>query len=191
MCGPPPAPVTGVDVAGDQVEGRAEPVGSWRGYRSGSTAPAWAPGGSSSSANALSVMRARISRPWRASSKTCVYVEGDRDACMAEDAAHLSHVEPRSTIRARKGVAEVVEAQWRPAVAVHPCDPCGALEAPPRNVPVAVRGAAPGREDPVVTRCEPRRLPVGREQPRELRDKRDVTHGGRGLRGTRRAGIPR
>ncbi len=58
-----------------------------------------------------------------------VYVECDGDPCVAEDAADLRDVEPEVDDQvAGERVAQVVEAQRRPAVLVEPGGAGGALE---------------------------------------------------------------
>ena len=58
-----------------------------------------------------------------------VDVERDRDARVAEDPADLGRVEPEVDDQvAGEGVAQVVEAERRPAVVVQPCELCGPSE---------------------------------------------------------------
>jgi hypothetical protein len=102
---------------------------------------------------------------------------------VAEDAADLGYVESEVDDQvAGEGVAQVVEAKWRPAVVVEPGELCGAPERAPADIAMAVGRPAGGRGHPVRAAREPAPLPVCAKQAGELRDERNVTQRGRGLR---------
>jgi hypothetical protein len=84
-----------------------------------------------------------------------VGVEGDAGAGVAEDAADLGDIEPQVDDQvAGEGVAQIVEAQRRRALAVDPGSLGGAGECASLDVSMSERGAAAGREDVVARGTE-------------------------------------
>jgi hypothetical protein len=84
-----------------------------------------------------------------------VGVERDAGAGVAEDAADLGDIEPQVDDQvAGEGVAQIVEAQRRRALAVDPGSLGGAGECASLDVAMSERGAAPAREDVVARGTE-------------------------------------
>ena len=112
-----------------------------------------------------------------------VGVEGDRDSGVAEDATDLGDVEPEVDDQvAGEGLAQVVEAQRRPAIVIQLSRIGGAGEYALGDVAVAVRGTVASSEDPVDWSGEGRCLLVGSKLARELLDQRHLAYRGRCLR---------